>query len=111
VRSAGEGFEHLLGLRRVGRLAEQRALEQHLGVDTEDRPVAASDRPRLARGALERRGALDFFEVGRDDVERDAQLFEDRAPLRRGRREDQREGFRATQMSSQGHCLAQSAVT
>ncbi len=98
-----------LGL--VRGLAEQRAFEQHLGVDAEHGPVAAVDGPRLARRALERRRAVDLLEVRRDDVERDAQLLEDRAPLRRRRREDQRGDFRATQMSSQGHCLAHSAVT
>ena len=49
---------------------------------------------------------------GRDDGERDLQLLEDRAPLRRCRREDERAGhpgFFATQISSTGHLRDQSA--
>ena len=107
-----------LGLRRVGGLAEQLAVEQHLGVDAEHRPLAAVDRARLARRALERARAGHLVEVGRDDLERDAELRQDRAPLRRRRREDERRCrcsahaiLRATQISSHGHCRAHSAVT
>jgi hypothetical protein len=62
--------------------------EQDLGVAAEPRAVATVDRARRARCALERRGAVDLLEVGRDDVEGDSELLEDRAPLRRRRRED-----------------------
>ena len=48
--------------------------------------------------------------VGREDLERDAQLLEDRASLRRRRRERQ-DVLRAAQISSEGHFRAQSAVT
>ena len=111
-----QGLEHGFGLGRVPGLAEQLAVEEHLGVDAEHGPLAAVDRASLAGGALERRGAGRLVEVGRDDVERDAELFEDRAPLRRRRRQDQRidrqpVAFRATQISSHGHFLAHSAVT
>ena len=54
-----------------------------------------------------RRVLLDV--VGRDGLERDAQLLEDGAALRARRREDQ-PVFRATHRSSDGHLLAHSAV-
>src|SRR5581483_9116261 len=111
VRAPREPFEHLLGLRLVTRLPEQLALEDHLRVDAEDRTLASVDRSRLAGRALGRRGPLDLLEDRSDDVERDAQLRQDRAPLRRRRREDQRLRRRATQMTSHGHCFAHSAVT
>ena len=50
--------------------------------------------------------------AGRDGVERDRELLEDRATLRRRGREDERlrhEGFAATQISSAGHFRAHSA--
>ena len=48
--------------------------------------------------------------VGSDDVERNGELLEDRAALRRRRREGQA-GLRAAHISSAGHLRAQSAVT
>ena len=54
VRPAGERREHRSRLGGVRRLAEHRAVEQHLGVDAEHGPPAAVDRARLAGRALER---------------------------------------------------------
>ena len=90
VRAPGEPLEHLRGLGRVARLADQLAVEEHLGVDAEHRP-ARRRRPsapcrRRARAVAVRR----LVEVGRDDLERDRELLEDRAALRRRRREDER---------------------
>jgi hypothetical protein len=63
-----------------------------------------------------RRVVLDV--AGGDDVERQAQLLEDRPALRAGGREQERRcgrdahpAFRATQISSDGQRRAQSAVT
>jgi len=54
-----------------------------------------------------RRVVLDVVRC--DDLERDRELLENRAPLRRRRRE--RQSFRAAQISSDGHFRAQSAGT
>jgi len=43
VRTAGERREHLLGIVGAAGLAEQLAVEQHLGVDAEHRPVSRRD--------------------------------------------------------------------
>jgi len=84
---------------------------------------------RFPRRALERPGAGLLRVLRRDDLERDLELREDRAPLRRGRRQEERRGgwrtqgctgsvepapalrLRATQISSHGHLRAHSAVT
>jgi len=53
-----------------------------------------------------------FLVVRRDDDERDAELLEDRPPLRRGRGEDERlYRFRAFQISSDGQRCAQARLT
>ena len=121
MRLAAELFEHLLGLGRVGRLAEDPAVQHDGCVDADDRPLvrAIGDGPRLAGARARarpaprrRRGGVCFFVSRRDDVERDAQLLEDRSALRRRRREQQRRSraarqprLRATQSSSDGHLL------
>ncbi len=55
-------------------------------------------------------GRIVFDVVGSDDIERNGELLEDRASLRRRRREGQA-GLRAAHISSAGHFRAQSAVT
>ena len=55
-------------------------------------------------------GRVVFDVVGSDHIERDRELLEDRASLRARRGEGQTV-LRATHRSSDGHFLAQSAVT
>ena len=125
MRPATEGLEHALRIVDVGGLAEGVAVEDDGGVDAEHRPAAGlmRERARLSSGVLAdeldgirvRRVVLDV--PRRDDVEGQSELLEDRPPLRarRGEQERRRRGcahdFRAFQISSAGHCLAQSAVT
>ena len=123
VRLAGELLEHLLGLGRVRRLAEDLPAERDGGVDAEHRPLAGlrRDRARLAARVLAhepdrvglRRVLLDVRR--REDVVRDPELVEDHAPLRARRRQEQRldgvraHRLRAFQISSHGHFFAHSA--
>jgi hypothetical protein len=99
VRLPGQPLQHPLGLRHGRRLAEDRATDLHRRVDAEHGPVRAAqvrDRPRLAARMLAdevvdicvRRVVL--VVLGRDDVEREVELLEDRAPLRARRREQDR---------------------
>ena len=109
IRSASPG---------AGGLAEDPAADDDDRVDAEHRPLAARRpsapcrrvrvraRPGRRRPLLVARG---------DDVERDPQLLEDRAALRRDRGEEQRRSrrdaharLRATQISSEGQRRAQS---
>ena len=116
MRPAGERTQHHGRLPHVGRLPEQLTVEDDLGVDAQHGTIAAVDRARLARRALERIADGLLVERGRNGLEWDSELRQDRAALRRRRREDEwRRGhatlLRAAQISSQGHLRAQSAVT
>ncbi len=98
VRPAGELLEHVLGLACVRRLAVEPVAEPHRRVDTEHRPLAGQlrHRPRLAAGVLAdeldgvgiRRVVLDV--LGRNDVEGQPELLEDRTALWARRREQDR---------------------
>ena len=104
MRLAGELLEHPLRLVGVRRLAEDLAAERDRGVDAEHRPVARlrRDRARLPARVLAHEldgvgfGRVVLDVVGRDDVEGDPELLEDRAPLRARRREQQRLRRRAS---------------
>jgi hypothetical protein len=78
------------GLGGIGRLAEDDAVHVHLGVAGQD--GAPLDRPRLAEGVLEddlaRVALRQLLDVRGLDLELDPELLEDRAPLRRGAREN-----------------------
>jgi hypothetical protein len=92
------------------------AVEEHGRVHAERQPAGRVDGARLPfsmpedelRGVGVGRIVLDVR--GRDDVEGDAQLLEDRAALR-ARRCERQDGLRAVQISSTGQLRAQSAVT
>ena len=84
------------------RLAELHGAAEDDRVDPEHRPAAAVDRAGLPGGVLERVAARPPRRVGRDGLERDPELGEDRRALRRGRGEDDHARFRATQISSVG---------
>src|SRR5437588_31461 len=91
-RQSGQGFPRPFG---VAWLAVDPAVDAHDRVDAEHRSVAVNpgDGQRLAPGVL-RGGLLGFafqqlFGLRDEDREAHAQLLEDRAPLRRARREDQ----------------------
>ena len=116
MRLAGEGLEHSLGVRGVGRLAEDLAVTENDRVDAQHRPLVgqAVQRARLAGGMLDRVVAL-LFVVREDDLVRDCQLGEDRVALRAARRQDQRRrrrcahpARRAFQIDSDGQRLAHS---
>src|SRR5512132_2247873 len=125
VRLAGKLLQHRFGLRFVTRLAVDAAVEHDLGVHPEHRPIAgdSSHRARLAlRMALDLRSRIrtgQLLVVSRDNrLEWNRQLLQDRAPLRRSRREQERRGgrrahprLRARQSSSSGQRLAQAAGT
>ena len=90
VLAAAQRLQGLGGVRLVAGLAVNRAVEGDEGVDGQDRrPLGrlGGDRLRLAPGVLA--GDLDRVALGellgaRDDrAERDAELLEDRPPLRR----------------------------
>ena len=98
--------------RRSPRLAVHTPVEMNRRVDPERDGTVRMNGAGLALGV--RPDELDRICVGwvvllvdgRDDIERDPQLLEDRAPLRRGRSEDERiahRRFLATQISSLGH--------
>jgi len=74
----------------VARLAEDHTVHVHLGVAGQD--CLAVDGPRLAQGVLEddlaRVALRELLDVRGTDLELDAELLEDRAPLRRGACED-----------------------
>ena len=105
-----------LGVGEVGRLAVRAPVEDDGGVDAEHGPVAGVLRhgARLAAGVVADEvdgvgaGRVVLDVVGRDDVEREAELLEDRAPLRARRGEEERRRrrrahrLRATQISSDG---------
>ena len=108
VRHAGERAEHPPGVGFVDRLAELLPGAVDDRVDPEHRVAAALDRPRLAGRVLERVSPGLFLEGRSDHLERDAQLRQDRAPLRRGRCEHDHARFRVTQNSSSGQLVAHS---
>src|SRR3954468_23620821 len=98
MRLAAQLLEHPLRVAAVGGLRVDASTEHDGRVDAEHRPAArvCCNRARLAEGLLAHellcircRGiVLDV--LGRDDVERNAELLEDCATLRRRRREEQR---------------------
>jgi hypothetical protein len=94
VRAAVQAADELTGVRGVARLAEDVAVERDVGVGAENE--IAGDGQRLAAGVLQgdlARIALgELIDVRRPDLELEARLGEDRAPLRRRAREDQRSG-------------------
>jgi hypothetical protein len=104
--------EHPRRVVGVDRLPVDPAVEDDRRVDAECDPPVEMDRARLALRVSEdelrrigvTRVVLDVLR--RDDLERDSELLEDRAPLRRGRGERQRV-LRATQISSIGQFRAQ----
>ena len=117
VRPARQALEHRLGLRSTHRLAQCLPVDDHLGVDPQHRPVTAVHRTRLPGRQLDRIRP-DLLELGRNDIERNAQLRENRAALRRDRSEQDRRRrrnahprLRAFQISSAGHWRAHSAET
>ena len=98
MRPSRQLLEHPLGVARVLRLRVEAPAEHDGRVDTEHRPAV-----RLVRDGArlpERVGANELLRVGlgrivllvarRDGVERNAELVQDRPPLRRGRREQER---------------------
>ncbi len=117
-----ERFEHPLGLLRSGRLSVDPALQVDGGVDSEHGPlVRFADRARLAGGVITHEGdgvgvgRVVLLVVGLCKLERDPQLLEDRAALRRRRGEQERrrrrdahERLRVTQICSEGQRRAQS---
>ena len=116
MRAPGELTEHACGVVAIGGLPVETSVEENRRIHAERDPSIRVNRARLPlrmpANELDRVGiwrvVLDI--VGREDLERDAQLLEDRASLRDRRRERQLR-LRATQRSSDGHFLAQSAVT
>src|SRR5262249_31769815 len=98
VRLPRQRLQDLFRLPRARRLAVRASVERDRRVDAEHRPLAGlrEDRARLAERVLAdellridvRNVAL--FVARLDDVERDAELMQDRAPLWRGRCEQQR---------------------
>ena len=94
VGAAGELREHPHGLGFVPGLAEDDAVDVDLGVAGEDE--VALDGARLAERVLEddlaRVAVGQLLDIRGLDGELDPQLLEDRAPLRRGAREDQNSG-------------------
>ena len=118
VRVAGELAQHRPGTIAVGRLAVDAAAQVNRRVDAErDRPATVHG-ARLALGVVAHErdrfgvGRVVLHVVRRHVPERDPQLLQDRAPLRRGRGEDERRGhacFFATQISSTGHLRDHSA--
>jgi hypothetical protein len=117
MRSARHPLEHRLRRTRVRRLPERLTVDNHLRVDPEHRALATVDRARFARRELDR-VATGFLELRSHDLERNTQLLENRPPLRRDRREDDRRSrrsahprLRAFQISSAGHLRAHSAET
>ena len=109
-------LEHRLGLAASAGLPNSPPSQHHGRVDAEHRPVAGAVRTDRALPARARHGidvaGRSLVVVGRDDVERDPQLLEDRAPLRRRRREQSgdaaaatRHRLRARQISSHGQLL------
>ena len=115
MRAPGELTEHAYGVVAIGGLPVDAPVEENRRIDAERDPSIRVNRARLplrmSANELDRVGVwrvvLDV--VGREDLERDAQLLEDRASLRRRRREGQSR-LRATHRSSLGHLRAQSAV-
>ena len=100
----------------IGGLPVETSVEENRRVDAERDPSIRVNRARLPlrvpANELDRVGVwrvvLDV--VGREDLERDAQLLEDRASLQAtSTRASAR--LRATHRSSVGHFRAQSAVT
>ena len=116
VRSAGELAQHPLGVLAPLGLPVHAVVEDHSRVDPERKLAFCMDRARLPLGVQThelggrepRHLVLDVLR--RLGLERDPELLEDRAPLRRRGSEDQPR-LRATHISSEGHCRAQSAVT
>ena len=116
VGRPGERLEHSLGVRRIGRLAEDLTVAEHDRVDPEHRSLVGQtgERARLAGGVLDRIVAM-LFVVREDDLVRNPELRQNRMSLRATRRQDQRRrrrhahaALRAFQIDSDGQRLAQS---
>ena len=98
MRLAGQGLQHPLSLCRIGRLAVDPAAQDDGRVDREDGPLARVPRhrpglfPRVPANELDGVPLLHvlFVVARRHDVERDAELLEDRTALRGSRREQER---------------------
>ena len=87
VLAPRERREYLRRFRRRSCLSEPAPVQEHVRVHAEHDATVAVDRPRLPRRVLDRVVA-DLLVPGRDDDERDPELLQDRATLRRRRRED-----------------------
>src|SRR5262245_42491554 len=112
VRLPRKGAEHRPRGRRVSGLAEDAAFEDDRRIDAEDESLRRHG-ARLAAGVLVdehgrvRAGRIALLVAGPGDRERDAELLEDRPPLRGGG--GQRQPLRrATQISSEGQLRAHS---
>ena len=85
--AARQGGERPARLPGVGGLAVDAAVERDDGVDAQDGQAAAVGGGDLAAGVLERDrlgvAVLELLDVRGPDVERDAELLEDRPPLGR----------------------------
>jgi hypothetical protein len=92
VGPAAERPQGALGLGLVAGLAVDAPVERDQRVDAEHE--VALDREGLAAGVLARNldrvALLDLLDAGGPDGEGDPELLEDRPPLRRRRREDER---------------------
>ena len=98
-------------------LPERLTVHDDLGVNPEHRAVTTVNRARLPRRELHRIDS-GLLEPRRNDLERNPQLLENRPPLRRNGRQDERRSgrdthprLRAFQISSAGHLRAHSAET
>src|SRR4029453_8053424 len=87
VRPPRQPLEHRLGGTGARGLAERLPVHDDLGIHSEHRPIAAVPRPRLAGRQLDWIVTV-LLEVRRDHVERNAELLENRPPLRRDGREN-----------------------
>ncbi len=118
VRPARELSQHRPGVALVPRLRIDPLPEMHRRVDAEGRASRRVDGARLPKRVLpHERDGVGVVRVvldvpRRDGLERNRELLEDGASLRRGGCEDEplrHEGFAATQISSAGQLRDQSA--
>src|SRR5438034_3151086 len=91
----GERLEHLRGFLRPARLSEHELAAADDRVDAEHGSTAAVDGTRLA-GSVLKGVVAELLVIRGDNIERNAQLLEDRLPLRgRGGEQKRRRGRRA----------------
>ena len=117
VGAAREVAKRSIRIHGVDGLPVDPSSEVHRRVHAERRAAAVDGARLAARVVADERDGIGVGRVvlgvlGRDDLERDPELLENRPALRRRRREDERRhgpGLRATQISSAGHFRAHSA--